>query len=248
MPNSYFQFKKFRIDQTHSGMKVTTDACLFGAWCATEISKSSSKTGHLLDIGTGTGLLSLMVAQKNNKIAIDAIEINSDAYKESTLNFESSPWSDRIICKNTSLQDYKSKPYDHIICNPPFFEGSQSGNNTNKNQAIHSNSLSQQDLIKSVVKLLQDDGYFYLLYPEREMNSFIELSKSHNLFINNIVTVRNTKQNSVFRSMAIFRKTKGKASGSEIFIRTAKNQYTENFWKLLSPYYLEYNAPNKLVE
>ena len=243
MPNSYFQFKKFRIEQKASGMKVTTDACLFGAWCASELRKNPLRRGRLLDIGTGTGLLSLMIAQRNEEMDIKAIELNTEAFHEAASNFKSSPWDNRLTCEHTAFQNFNSDPADFIICNPPFFAGSQQGTDINKNQAIHAISLTASELLENVLPHLKDDGLFFLLYPEKEMKAFIDIAEASDLHVQKLITVRNQEAGPIFRVMASFRKSVNKKTSEELIIRAADQQYTSQFWELLSPYYLEYNAP-----
>src|SRR5688572_25058776 len=138
MPNTYFQFKQFTIHQDRSAMKVTTDACLFGAWCATEINQDNKR---LLDIGTGTGLLSLMIAQKN-KLLIDAVEIEEQAAVQAVENVKASPWKESVHVIHKNIRDFNSeKKYNYIISNPPFYENELSGERMEKNIAHHDAGL-----------------------------------------------------------------------------------------------------------
>ena len=242
MPNSYFQFKQFRIDQEKSGMKVTTDGCLFGGWVADEIRKSKEPK-RILDIGAGTGLLSLMLAQATNHSVINAVEINESAFHEATLNFQKSPWADRLKCIQMPIQELTDEPNNLIICNPPFFKNSQTGKNADKNQAIHSSSLSIQDLSAHTSRLLNKTGKLYLLYPEWEMNEFTMVAKVNGLYPNEEVIVRNVKDGSIFRIMKMFSKTESVVKSSELIIRKEDRRYTNETWVLLKDYYLEYNAP-----
>ncbi|MEO9485536.1 MAG: methyltransferase [Ekhidna sp.] len=244
MPNTHFQFKEFRVEQARSGMKVTTDGCLFGAWVAKEIAELKSEPKRILDIGTGTGLLSLMLAQASAFSKIDAIEINAEAFQEASANFSASAWNQRLQCRHLSIQKFSEQPYDIIICNPPFFQGSQLGNESNKNDAVHSTFLSAADLLESIRRLLAKDGIFYLLYPEREMDQFIDLSKKSELFLNQIVTVKNRSDESVFRKVAQFGFQIKDCEQRELAIRREDHKYTDGFWDLIKDYYLEYNNPN----
>lgn len=241
MPNSYFQFKQFRIEQAHSGMKVTTDGCLFGGWAANQIRKQ--EPNRVLDIGAGTGLLSLMLAQMTNKSEIIAVEINEKAHQEAKQNFQESPWSDRLNCIHSSLQELKSEKYDLIICNPPFFKDSQKGSDPNKNQAVHSESLNTEDLLHHVLRLLDPKGRFYLLYPEWEMNTFISLAEKEGLFPSQKVIVRNEKDQAIFRIMAEFCLERETVPTTELVIRNNDRKYTLESWGLLKDYLLEYNHP-----
>lgn len=245
MPNHYFQFQKFRIDQQQSGMKVTTDACLFGAWVASEI-KTIEEPKHILDIGTGTGLLSLMLAQVTNKSLIESVEINDHAFEEAHLNFKQSNWNDRLKVHHTAIQDYKAKyQYDLIIANPPFFTQSQKGFLANKNQALHATNISMEELLVAAQSLIADNGCFYLLYPEKEMKQFIDLAKER-FYLKKLVTVRNKTDGAVFRYLAAFQLQKEETVKEEIIIKRPDGKYTDPFWKLLKMYYLEYNNPSML--
>ena len=178
MPNAYFQFQQFKIDQAKSGMKVTTDACLFGAWVASEISRQDDPN-RILDIGTGTGLLSLMLAQRTKHSIIDAVEINELAFEEAQSNFKQSDWKERLNVYQSAIQNFVSDhKYDIIISNPPFFAQSQKGLSESKNQALHASDLLAEELLISIGKFLTENGSFYLLFPEREMDQFIELAET----------------------------------------------------------------------
>lgn len=226
-------------------MKVTTDACLFGAWVANEIENASAKPKRILDIGTGTGLLSLMLAQVADQSVIDAVEINTDAYREASENFMKSPWKDQLTCYLSPIQEFKTKEqYDWIICNPPFFSKNQKGHQQNKNQAIHDDSLSLGDSIRKVNDLLKDGGTLFMLLPEFEMNKFSNQAKREGLFPIKQIIVRNTYEQPVFRMMTAYQRAQREQEHSQIVIRKENGKYTDQFWDLLSPYYLEYNNPN----
>lgn len=244
MPNSYFQFKEFLINQELSGMKVTTDGCLFGAWVASEL-KRDGKQPRILDIGTGTGLLALMIAQVSTGY-IDAVEINQSAFEEASNNFKQSKWGDSLKCWHSAIQDFEEDVYDFIVSNPPFFNLNQLGSKQDKNQAIHTISLSENELLENVRRLLKPNGEFFLLYPEREMRSFIEKSEKMGVYPRELVQVRNQGNQHVFRIMARFGQTEARPIQSELIIRDAEGKYTSEFWLLLQDYYLEYNNPRSL--
>lgn len=246
MPNNYFQFKQFRIEQAQSGMKVTTDGCLFGGWVAGEIQKSKEPK-HILDIGSGTGLLSLMLAQVTKNTKITAVEINRAAFQEAKCNFQQSSWTSRLRGLHTSLQDFEGGKFDLIICNPPFFKDSQEGFDSNKNQAVHSSNLNTEELLDHVIRLLDPNGSLYLLYPEREMNAFKQMALSKALFPIQQVIVRNQIDHPVFRMMSRFSFSDEKAKLAELIIRHDNRKYTTETWNLLKNYLLEYNSPGPLV-
>src|ERR1700750_981948 len=132
MANSYFKFKQFTIHQDRCAMKVTTDGCLFGAWCAKEIRAFEFEDPELLDIGTGTALLSLMILQKN-KVRIDAVEIEKDAAMQAEENVAASAWADKVKIIHEDILDGTDKKYDLIVSNPPFYENELTAESENRN-------------------------------------------------------------------------------------------------------------------
>jgi tRNA1Val (adenine37-N6)-methyltransferase len=237
MPNSFFQFKQFRIDQLESGMKVTTDACLFGAWVAKDISNFSPSS--ILDIGTGTGLLSLMLAQKNKKSQFTALEINKAAFEQAQENFNNSPWTERFTLLHQSLQEFNSvNTFDVIICNPPFFTNNLKGPSNNKNQALHADTLSIEECVKGIINNLKNAGKVFVLYPEFEMDQFIAEASKVNLFPEEIVLVKNAENKPVFRKMVKFQFGPSESAEKTLFIRGRENLYTRSLEELIEDYYL----------
>ena len=255
MANTYFQFKQFTVHQQHTAMKVCTDACLFGAWLAKD--EAIINASNLLDIGTGTGLLSLMVAQANNHAQITAVEIESEAAKEAILNFEASPWKENIIAENTSIQAFGNilseinssekyennveLKYDCIISNPPFFEGDLQSPNTHKNLASHSTALSWNELIQNVDRLLKADGYFYVLIPALRAYTMQKLASENGIELVEEVVVFNAAKQKPFRVLQKFIKSSlpiKEIKRSNFIIKNGVSNYTEAFINLLKPYYL----------
>jgi tRNA1Val (adenine37-N6)-methyltransferase len=171
MANTHFQFKQFIVHQDKAAMKVTTDSCLFGGWVAEELSAEKDEGKNILDIGTGTGLLSLMLAQKTSG-DIDALEIDKEAYEQAIANVSSSPWKERI---RVMLQDASSflskKKYNTIISNPPFYENELKSPDSKRNIAHHS-GLSLNHLLSVVKENLEERGTFYLLLPYKRIEEF----------------------------------------------------------------------------
>jgi tRNA1Val (adenine37-N6)-methyltransferase len=239
MPNSYFQFKQFTVFHDRSAMKVTTDACLFGAWCAYEIQNVKFKKGNFLDIGTGTGLLSLMVAQKSNAI-IDAVEIDTDAAEQAAENIGSSPWKENInVIKQDIVSFNPQKKYDCIISNPPFYENELASQKQEKNLAHHSSHLSLSQLLNTIKNLLNDDGAFFLLLPYKRIIEIEKLLNQHKLFIRKKLIVQQSTLHQPFRVMLMgIKEDLGQASVSTISIWNENRQYTQQFISLLKDYYL----------
>lgn len=233
MPNTYFQFKQFKVNQDQCGMKVTTDGCFFGAVI------EPVAEGRILDIGTGTGLLSLMLAQRSTT-HIEAIEIDDGAYHQAQANFSTSPWKDRLRVHHSPLQEFSTQVYyDQLVCNPPFFANSQQGKSNSKNLALHASTLSMDELLQYGRDLLKTTGSFWIMYPEEEMNQLLEKSSAHGFFLSKEILVRNTEEGAIFRKIVKLTKAKPEQTEREsYFIRSALGDYSEAFNDYLKPYYL----------
>ena len=236
MPNDYFQFKQFIIKQDKCNMKVCTDSCVFGAWMAGKIKYKFAK--KILDIGTGTGLLSLMVAQKNSGL-IHAIDINNNAISQAKQNFKLSPWSEQL---QASCGDIKTWPatskYDCIISNPPFFEDDLLPQEEEKKNSKHSNSLRLTELITAVAGLLEENGFFGVLLPYARTEYFEKEAMKNSLFVTEKLHVRQSMEHDYFRTILIMGKKQSPVMQSEISIRNNNNEYTPEFISLLKDYYL----------
>ncbi|MBB6611091.1 methyltransferase [Pontibacter sp. Tf4] len=236
MANSYFQFKQFRVEQERCAMKVCTDSCLFGA--VVDVSKAA----RILDIGTGTGLLSLMVAQRSGA-TIDAVEINPEAAAQARENFADSPWSDRLHLHPVSLQTYAnySQPqYDVILSNPPFFLASLKSGNAAKDSAKHTGDLFFEDILAFAQQHLIPEGKLYILLPPAEATHFAGLSPVHQLYLTQTIEVFTYIGGQCIRHIQTYSFTKSTAPTiSQLHIREAdKTTYTAAFTALLKAYYL----------
>jgi tRNA1Val (adenine37-N6)-methyltransferase len=248
MPNSFFAFKQFSIHQDRSAMKVTTDACLFGAWVANKTKNTSEEINDVLDIGTGTGLLSLMLAQvlvpKNNQISIDAVELDKDAAEQAKENMAASPWHKQLFVMpgDAKYMAYTfAKDYDVIISNPPFYETELESGNLQINQARHSAGLLLTELFTIIRDLLQPEGRFYLLLPYKRYEEVIELLREYDLTVSNLLLVKQSTKHGYFRMMLAGRKGtggKGDPLTEEIAIWNDNQQYTPEFVALLKEFYL----------
>lgn len=235
MPNSYFQFKQFRIDQGDAAMKVTTEGCLLGAWAAATARVPRS----ILDIGTGTGLLSLMLAQQFGSAQVDAVEIDESAYNQAMANFAASPWAGRLSVAGEPVQVFESdRKYDLIISNPPFFHNSLKATSGPANQARHSDSLDTEGLLGAIARWLTDEGQAFVLYPEREMRQFTRAAPAHGLHVAARLRVFNTEGGPVFREIACLTRNRQQLMEEELVIKAADGSYTPGFGRLLRPYYL----------
>ena len=219
-------------------MKVTTDSCLFGAWVAGDMQQSMSEVQNVLDIGTGTALLSLMVAQQNN-CTIDAIEIEHEAAVQAAENVSASPWSNRIRIIEKDIRVFESnKPYDCIISNPPFYEKELHSTSVARNTAHHDKSLLFKELTGSIKHLAAPPGIIYLLLPFKRWKEMEAILLETGLHIHKQVLVKQSAQHQPIRVMV---KCGWKAEAtvhSEICIRNEAHQYTTTFQQMLQPYYL----------
>ena len=220
-------------------MKVCTDACLFGAILAEKIYREQNKVSNLLDIGTGTGLLSLQVAQKNS-ISIDAVEIDRDSYEQAQQNFSNSPWSEKLRIYNTDILDFVAdKKYDCIISNPPFYEGDLKSDNSKKNAAKHDSTLKLEQLFKVIEEHLSPTGYFAVLLPYQRVDYFITLAAGFNYKVQEQWMIRPTDAHPFFRGILIFSLAPSEIVIKEISIKDSTGNYTAEFVDLLKEYYLQ---------
>ena len=261
--NSYFQFKKFRIEQGQTAMKVCTEACIFGACVDIFKILEIENTIKILDIGAGTGILSLMLAQRitekftestNNQTLIDAVELEEKAFLQAQENIKNSVFSDKIDVFNASIQDFAEifikenpKKYDLIVSNPPFFSNHLLSKTANKNLALHTNTLSFEDLAKSVSQLLHQNGTFEILLPAYEMSLFEQIAHKYNLQITKKLTIFNTEKhkenNKIFRKICTLKFNvnvldKNIILEGNLVIKSEENHYTDSFKGLLKEFYL----------
>ncbi len=237
MGNSWFQFRQFTVHQKKAAMKVTTDGCLFGA--LQPPFPEGGKGKIILDIGTGTGLLSLMTAQLNPFASITALEIEPGAAREAADNISGSPFKD---CVQVVLQDvlvYKPAGRFHlIICNPPFHESQLSSPDKNRNMAHHSATLQLGQIFQLAVSWLDKDGVLSLLLPFYREEEARQLGIPQGLLCKKIIRVRQTQKHDFFRTVLFFGKEKAPFQMEEITIRLDNNTYSPEFKALLKPFYL----------
>ncbi len=224
-----FHFRQFAIIHAKSAMKVGTDGVLLGAWADIEMSE------NMLDIGTGTGLIALMVAQRNPEVKIHAIEPDEVAFNEALVNVQNSPWQDRISVSNTKLQEHQGK-YDSLITNPPYFEVNKiSGGNSSRSRARQTFQLSQLEIIDAANLLLTETGYLHLILPVQEGKKFIDLAVLKGLFLKRHCMVY-SDLNQPVRRMMTFSSTPQKMSQETLYIRK-DGRYTPEYRALTSSFY-----------
>lgn len=232
-----FRFKQFEIHQQQSAMKVGTDGVLLGAWANIKDSK------RVLDIGTGTGLIALMMAQRNENALIDAVEIDKNSYEEAKYNFDISKWSNRLSVFHSSIQDFANKiteKYDFIISNPPYFINSTKSDKATKNQVRHTDSLSFEDLLTAVNQLLTSDGKFCIILPFSEGEVFYNLAKAKEIHCTKKVKIRGREFKPIERLLMEFSKEKKSYEENNLTIQNSpkRHDYTEDYVNLTKDFYL----------
>lgn len=232
-----FQFKQFNIQQDQCAMKIGTDAVLLGAWTQIDHHPFS-----ILDIGAGTGILALMLAQRSSAEHIEAIEIDDNTYEQCVNNFEQSPWNDRLFCYHASLQEFTKEideTYDLIICNPPFYPEDFKSQNEQRDLARFQDAMPFEHLIYAVSRLLSEDGIFSVVIPFSEEGRFLKLSADLSLFPKRITHIKGTPSASIKRSLMEFSFHKTETMVSELIIETARHQYTTDYILLTQDFYLK---------
>ncbi len=219
-------------------MKVCTDSCLFGAWLADKIEKKILQPKNILDIGSGTGLLSLMLAQKSKAIT-DAVEIDENSYLQTKENFDKSSWRSQLQTFHADIKRWEAPvKYDLIISNPPFFENDLRSGKPNKNLAKHHDGLTLTELLSSISKHLKEDSYFAILLPFQRLEFFKRMAAANNFYLVDELLVKQTPKHIFFRAMLLFATNKKNFSSNELIIKDEEGNYTEDFKELLKDYYL----------
>lgn len=242
MSNITFQFKQFTIQQDRCAMKVTTDGCLFGAWVADYL-RVHPVEGNALDIGAGTGLLSLMIAQKTT-LKMDAVEIDPLAAGQAFQNILGSPFSDRIKVVQADISEageHLNNQYNFIVSNPPFYENSLVSPNNRKNSAHHHHSLKLDTLLSVIQQRLAPDGDFFLMLPAARWEELKSRVAEYGLAISTVMFVNQTPKHSFFRVLVRGRHRSTiieEHHQEEMTIKGEDGNYTEQFVFLLKEYYL----------
>ncbi|CAL2057448.1 tRNA1(Val) (adenine(37)-N6)-methyltransferase [Tenacibaculum sp. 190524A05c] len=235
-----FQFKEFAVHQDKTAMKVGTDGVLLGAWTSITDFPDS-----ILDIGSGTGVIALMLAQRTDAMTVDAVELNENAYEQTVENFEKSDWGDRLFCYNASFQEFaeelaeEEESYDLIVSNPPFYTDEFETKDNARNEARFTSSLSFEELLKGVSDLLAENGVFATIIPFKEEESFVALASSLGLHLNRVCRVKGNSNTEVKRSLLEFSNNKKDLVSEELTIEKERHQYTDAYINLTKDFYLK---------
>jgi len=235
--DKHFQFKQFIIQQNKTAMRVGTDGVLLGSWA-----KISSKAERILDIGTGTGLIALMMSQRSLAKVIHAVELNKEAYQQAIENFEASNWLERLSCYHASFQEFSSKTegnYDLILSNPPFHISTQKTVLEDRAMARYSNYLPFSELLRGVATLLTKKGSCAFIIPFSEQDNFILLAKKNNLFPSRITHVKGNNESPIKRSLLQFSFVKNEILKKELVIENSRHIYTKDYIELVKDFYLK---------
>lgn len=242
--NKPFSFKQFTIEQDRCAMKIGTDGVLLGAWTAIQ-----DNTYNILDIGSGTGIIALMLAQRSIADTIEAIELDGDAFEQCTENFENSPWGDRLFCFHAGFDEFvdeyteeepdESELYNLIVSNPPFYSEEVTSGNSARDSARQNTSLPFDELLEGVSKLLTKKGSFSTIIPFKEEVNFIEIAKEFNLFPKRITRVKGNPETEIKRSLLELTFTQTETVIDVLVIEKERHVYTNAYKELTKDFYLK---------
>ena len=231
-----FRFKQFTIHQDRCAMKVGTDGVLLGAWADVH-----DKT-QVLDIGTGTGLIALMMAQRNPNALVDAIEIDADAAKQARQNASNSPFHKNIAVHETPLHSFETeRKYDLIISNPPFFSNVTKNSNNSKSTARHDDLLSSEEILLFSKKHLTENGALNVIYPIENAEKMIQQAENNGLLLTRKCTISPTPEKPAHRMMLTFEKEKKDCVHEKLIIEDkGRHGYSSKYIELTKAFYLNF--------
>lgn len=235
MPSSSFRFKQFIVEQGRCAMKVNTDGVLLGAW------KNYGEAKRILDIGTGTGVIALMMAQENTRARVDAVDINEDAWRQAQENFKQSPWAERLQAIHSSLQDFSpEETYDVIISNPPYFVNDFKSQHHSRNVARHGIELNYDELLVGIARLLSTDGRAILIIPYTNYALLRDKASQQVLFVTDTTEVIAVNGMAPYVVMIQLERTESEATNNAITIKNEDDTFTEEYKSLTREFYLNF--------
>ena len=233
-----FHFKKFSIDDSRAAMKIGTDAVLLGAWVPCE------NETHRLDIGTGCGILAIMMAQRNDRVPIDAVEIDKNASLLAEQNFKLSPWGEQLSLYHASIQDFllnTSHKYSLILSNPPFFTDSLKAPDMARTLARHNHAMPVRELLEITSKLLTETGKAAFIIPFDAYSNWISQASDFSLYPALAAIVKSSAKHAAHRMMVVFTRKKSREPiNNEIIIYSSTNIYTSQYRDLTKEFYVNF--------
>lgn len=229
-----FHFKQFSVAQDKSAMKVGTDGVLLGSWA------KAVNVQRVLDIGTGTGLIALMLAQRFQNAQVMAIELDNNASKQAAENFQNAPWSKQLSVEQVSLQNFHhSSPFDLIVSNPPYFENNLKTNSKQRRQARHTDTLSFKTLIECSAKLLSKKGSLAIIIPSASKEKMEQIALNHHLHLNRLCWVKGTEKTAIKRAIMQFSFQENNLEESTLVVEQERHVYTPEYTQLCKDFYLK---------
>ena len=233
MANSWFQFQQFRVNQENCAMKISTDAVLLGSLA------EAASPKEILDVGTGTGVIALMLAQRFADAKIQAVEIDPQAASQASENFRSNTFSDRMQLWEGRFQDFElQQKYDLIVSNPPYFPDHLKSSDAQRNMALHTDELSFADLLEKVELLLEKSGKFWIILPPRQMQDFQKKGEKHGLFLETKFTLQDKPGKRIQREICAFSKEQNEVEVTAIFIKNEDGSPHESYARVVSGFLL----------
>ncbi len=241
--NPYFHFKRFTVHQSGAAMKVSTEACLLGAWAPVENAR------RILDIGAGTGLLTLILAQRQPEAVLDAVEIDEAAARQAAENAAASPFADRIRVFHHAIQEFPQSAiaappsefvYDLIVSNPPFYQRSLYASEAARSRALHASTLNFEDLLNAVERLLAPTGRFVVLLPPHETGQLLGKAAERGLLLRKQLHVFSRTGGRLFRQVSVLGRTVETVEHETLSIQDSEGNYSPEYVALLKEFYLKF--------
>lgn len=229
-----FNFKQFSVEDTRSAMKVGTDGVLLGAWVSLD-----GIEDHILDVGTGSGVIALMLAQRTSKATVIGIDIDAPSAEDASDNFKKSPWAGRMAAFCTDFRNMKQFPYELIVSNPPFFVNSLKAPDARRSDARHTDTLSYAALASGAVANMAPNGRLAVVLPSDESELFVEQARVAGLFLRRICRVRTTPKQPFKRSLMEFSKNEGELLEEQLTIQNSCD-FTSEYKSLTKDFYLKF--------